>query len=303
MLAAAAAHGRVEDEGFRVRKDGSRFLANVVITALRDEKGELRGFAKVTRDITERRRAEEQARALLRLEEAARARGALISLMAHEIRTPLTSFDAYLEGLRRRLARGDPAIEAAFSRLKAQIERLAKLTDELGEAGRLESKQELPLAMRDEDLGEIVREAAAFHATALAARGGGRRLTLACDPGPMPIRAHRARIEQVIANLVENAVKYSPEGGDVELRLGREDGWYRLEVADHGIGIPEEDLPRLSERYFRAGNVAGDQYPGLGIGLAITRDVVARHGGSIDFRSKLGAGTTVTIRLPAAGRG
>jgi PAS domain S-box-containing protein len=300
--------GRYEEEGWRVRKDGTRFYANVVVTALRGPKGELRGFAKVTRDVSERKRAEEQAgqlraerEARLALEAANAARSAFLSMFAHELRTPLTALRMYVGAMRKKNDTGQRIEPELFIRLDSQIARFSKLVADVGDSALVESGRGLDLRLADEDLAAIVRESVAFHAVSLTARAAARhRIELHAEARPFPIAGDRVRLEQVLSNLFENAVKYSPDGGVIEVRVEPAgDSSYELSVRDPGIGIPAEDLAQVTDRYFRASNVPDRNFPGLGLGLSISREIIARHGGTLTIESDLGKGTVVRIRLPA----
>ncbi len=308
-LRLAAAEGRFEEDGWRLRKDGMRFFANVVITALRDGTGALIGFTKVTRDITARKRAEEQARELaserearLQAQAANGARSAYLSMVAHELRTPLTSLKAYIGAMRRKQAGGGTIDRDILRRLDAQVDRFGKLVRDIGDSARLEAGRGLELELADLDLGDAVRETVRFHALAVGGAPGARHAIVLLDSaGPLPMAGDRGRLEQVVSNLIENAVKYSPDGGPIEVALATDGRDHTLTVRDGGIGVPPAELPRLAERYFRASNVSDRHFPGLGLGLAICREIVERHGGRLEIESRLGAGTTVSVRLPAKG--
>ncbi|MFY0528052.1 sensor histidine kinase [Archangium gephyra] len=119
-------------------------------------------------------------------------------------------------------------------------------------------------------------------------------------PGPWPIFADRQRMEQVLDNLLTNAVRFSPRGGTIRVTLARVGDVLELSVSDPGIGIPAADLPFLTRRYFRASNVSPENFPGLGLGLPLVKDLVEAHGGGLRIQSEQGQGTTVTLFLPEA---
>jgi signal transduction histidine kinase len=116
---------------------------------------------------------------------------------------------------------------------------------------------------------------------------------------PCWVSADALRLEQVFINLLDNAIKYSPQGGTVEVTIGRAGAQWVASVRDTGIGIPEHELPRLAQRFFRASNAAHDQFPGAGLGLATCKEIVERHGGTLTVRSELGRGTQVSVSLVA----
>ena len=301
VLAEAARAGRFEEEGWRVRKDGSRFWASVVVTALRDGAGALRGFAKVTRDLTARRRAEAERRRRAAAEEAARLRAEFLSVAAHELKTPLTALHGMAQLTLRRYARdGDVAPERVAGALRlidAQAGKLARLVEQLLDLSRLEAGH-LALERRATDLGAL----AAAVAELFRARGDGERLRLALPGRPVRASADALRLEQVLTNLLDNALKYSPPGSPVRLRVGggaarRRPGRARLTVADRGPGVPPEDRPRLFDSFFRSPATA--HTGGVGLGLAISRQIVELHGGTIRAEFPPEGGTRVVVELDA----
>jgi PAS domain S-box-containing protein len=308
LLRAAAAEGSVEDEGWRVRKDGSRFWASVVITALRDATGALVGFGKVTRDLTERKRADEERVQLLVLEQAARvraeaaeatleARNQFLSVAAHELKTPLTSLRAAAQLLLRRLDLGagpDPqSLRRGLRVVDEQLERLARLVDQLLDVVGLEAGRLVPARART-DLAALVARAVEL----AQARAGGHALRVTA-PGPVWADVDPGRLEQVLANLLDNAIKYSPGGGPIDVELTEPGpGTVRLAVRDRGLGIPPEHRARLFERFYQAH--AGNHRSGLGLGLHLSREIVEQHGGEIRAEFPPDGGTRFVVTLPAA---
>ena len=410
-LAQAASEGRFEEEGWRVRKDGSRFWANVVLSAVRGEDGTLIGFTKVTRDMTERKRAQEQlarraqqqlavaalgvyalrtpelklvvqqatrtvAEALgipevrlvqsadslpqerseafpihapdggglpygwlvvpagrslqgdepsfvqsvanvvatalarahveqqlrsaeqaamaerertLRAEQALQERDDFVSVAAHELRTPLTALQLKLQGLER--ASTQPGTAARLEGAIRQTRRLAQLVDRLLDVSRV-AHARLEMAPEEFDLVALVRQVVDdFRDPAAQARS-----PLQVDlPESAQGRWDRMRIEQVLVNVLSNAVKYGA-GQPIAVKLEVEDDRVRLTVADRGIGIAEEDLARVFERFQRAAPIR--HYSGIGLGLYISRHIVEAHGGTISVKSRRGEGATFTIDLP-----
>jgi PAS domain S-box-containing protein len=299
-LRAAAEFGRFEDEGWRLRRDGSRFWANVVITALRTPDGGLRGFAKVTRDFTERRAAEETARRLVAetaarhaAQEAVAARDDFLAVAGHELRTPLTALLFHADTLARAGTGLPPEAAARASKVARSARRIALLVDELLDVTRI-SVGRLSLEREAVDLSELAREVVARNAEPAALAGSPLRLE-----APRPIHGSwdPGRIEQIADALVANALKYG-RGRPIEIRVEEDGGVARLVVRDHGIGIAEEDQARIFERFERAASVR--HYGGLGLGLWIVRQVVEAHGGRIAVASVLGQGSTFTVELPTA---
>ncbi len=297
-LRAAAAFGRFEDEGWRLRRDGSRFWANVVITALRYPDGRLRGFAKVTRDFTERKAAEETAHRLV-TETAAReaaqaavaARDEFLAVAGHELRTPLTALLFHAESLARAAASLPPDSAARAAKVSRSARRIARLVDELLDVTRI-SVGRLSLEPEPVDLAEVAREVVLRNAEPAALAGSPLRLD-----APRPVRGlwDPGRVEQILEALVANALKYG-RGHPIDVAVEAEGTTARLVVRDHGIGIAPEDQARIFERFERAASAR--HYGGLGLGLWIVRQVVEAHGGRIRVESAPGAGATFTVELP-----
>ena len=308
-LRIAAAEGRYEEEGWRVRKDGQRVWANVVLTAVHDASGRLRGFAKVTRDLTEKRRAEERVRAaaeetlrerarVIEAEAAVRSRDEFLSIAAHELRTPLTALRLKLQGIEDELVRsakqGVPSAKAAqrMSGALRQIGRLADLVERLLDVARI-VKGTLVLNVDDVDLGSLAERVVEDFREAASQQGS--RIVFAASGGARG-RWDAPRLEQVVVNLVGNAIKYG-EGRPIEVRVeATEEDGVRLVVADQGIGIAEEDVDRIFGRFQRAAPVRN--YGGLGLGLYVSANIVRAHGGTIRVSSRPAAGSTFIVDLP-----
>jgi PAS domain S-box-containing protein len=287
-LRVARETGRFEEEGWRIRKDGTKFWANAVLTPIRDATGELRGFAKVVRDLTERRRADEERLRLLQAQEAVRLRDEFLSIAAHELRTPLTALLLQLQSLEKAApnrASTSPALRSA--------RRLAGLVEMLLDVSRIATGR-LDLSKEDVDLVQLARDAIDHYSD--EAKRVGSQVVLEAD------RAVRGswdalRLEQVFANLLGNAIKYAA-GSSVTIRVSSRDGEARFEVADHGPGIGADDVTRIFGRFERA--APSRHYGGLGLGLYIARQVVEAHGGSIGVHETPGGGATFSVVLPRA---
>jgi PAS domain S-box-containing protein len=304
-LAVAVKEGRFEDEGWRVRKDGSRFWANVIITALLDSKGELQGFAKVTRDLTERRRTEEQARQLA-AEQAARAeaeganrrKDEFLALLGHELRNPLAPLRNAVQILS--LSGGDPALVAqARDMIARQVTQMTRLVDELLDASRI-SRGKVQLRRERLDLAALVRATAADHQPEL--QEAGLTLTIEVPSAPLEVDGDPARLTQVLGNLLHNAGKFTDPGGRVTVRLMEEKGLVSLSVADTGIGITPEALPKLFEVFSQVEASIERSKGGLGVGLAVVKGLIELHGGRVRAASAgPGHGAVFTVTLPLAG--
>jgi len=209
-----------------------------------------------------------------------------VSDAAHELHTPLTALHTNLE-----LAPD----EAFVRRAQAQVERLERLTEGLLDLSRVElgGSQEghAPL-----ELVTLVKQASELYASRAEQAGLAFNLTL--PESPVTVRGDRAQLRQVLENLLDNAIKFTPEGGSVGAGIHQHGGQVELWVEDTGIGIPVDDLPRLFDRFHRGGNAAG--YPGSGLGLAIAKAIVEHHGGRIEAESVLGEGTRLFFTLPKA---
>ncbi len=298
-LEVAARLGRFEDEGWRVRKDGTRFWANVVITALRDHEGTLRGFAKVTRDFSERRASEETARRLAdetaarrAAQEAVAVRDEFLSIAGHELKTPLTALLFHAESLAKNAATLPPKdVAERAARMVRNAQRLARLVEELLDVSRIAAGR-LSLEREEVDLAALARER--ISRLADAAAGAGSRIDLAA-PESVVGSWDRLRLEQVFQNLLSNALKYG-RGMPIEVRVAAGPRTAQLVVRDHGVGIPPADQARIFERFERA--VSSRHYGGLGLGLWIARQIVEALGGRIRLVSRPGDGAEFTVELP-----
>ena len=242
-----------------------------------------------------------QVRARLAAEEAVRARDTFLSIAAHELRTPITALKGTAQLLLRRQARG--TLDAAqladtLRNLDHSANRLVELTGDLLDVARIRTGQ-LPLDPRPIDLAAL---AAAAAAQARVRADDGHRLTLDAPDDLPPVMADAGRIEQVLTNLLDNALKYSPAGGAVAVAVRADGAGATVAVRDAGIGLPPESLTAIFEPFGRAANAAASNLPGMGLGLHICRTIVERHGGWIAAASAgEGRGTTVTFWLPTAG--
>lgn len=301
LLDEARRNGSAKYEGWRVRRDGTRFWADVVITALYDDDGSLYGFAKVTRDLSERRENEQRERALLveqearrGAEEAVRIRDRFLSIAAHELRTPIHTLHLSADLMLKRRAAGtlDPdQLAIGLARIAKATARLSGLVNDLLDVSKLTSG-ELALSRSDVDLGDLASGIVELY------RGThqGRRLDFDAEPGVI-ISADAARVEQVISNLIENALKYSQPPAPISVEVSSEQGGGLLKIVDEGIGMDAQAIAAMERPFTRGANAA--HIEGLGLGLYIAHEIVSRHGGTIGFGSGThGAGTTVRVWLP-----
>jgi PAS domain S-box-containing protein len=256
-----------------LRADGRRIDISVGLAPHPDLLGHLGGISAIIRDIGERRKIE-------------RLQQEFLAMATHELRNPLTSIRANAQIMQRRAAYSERAADAILS----QSIRLGRLVDDLLLASQIEADR-LDLRLEETDLVAEVR----MLAESLALE----RATVETEDGSesMIVLADRERLGQVIANLVTNAVKYSPEDSEIAVRVSRGQDTVSIAVADRGVGIPPEAIPRLFDRFYR---VAATQLrtPGIGLGLYITRRIVEAHGGRITVESEPGQGSTFTVTLP-----
>ncbi len=297
MLARAREEGSSEDEGWRMRKDGSRFWANVVITALRDTDGTLRGFAKVTRDMTERRATEDALRTAREEAIAANhAKSRFLSRTSHELRTPMNAilgFGQLLEIDADQFATGH---RAAIEQITKAGRHLLSLINDLLDISSIEAG-EAELRLEPLPLDEIVREAHDLAAPLIAAAG----LSFKLEPvdAKLAILADRRRVTQVILNLLANAAKYAGSGTFVRLSSMVRPGEVTVRVEDDGPGIALADLPRLFTSFDRLGQQDRSRIEGSGLGLALSKSLIESMGGTIGYDA-LPQGACFWFTLPMA---
>lgn len=224
-----------------------------------------------------------------RLAEQEAIRREFIVNASHELRTPLTNLQGYLEALRDGVLPPDPA---TFDSLREEVDRLTRLAASLDVLG---GEERTPGVARDVDVASIVRGAADLVAPALARRS--IELSMEVEPG-LHARVRRDELTQALANLLQNAVRYTPEGGEVRVSAARTAEGIDVRVANTGPGIPEQDLPRVWERFYRVEKSRDRERGGAGIGLAIVRQLVEGAGGRVGVTSE-GGWTTFSLMLPA----
>src|ERR1051325_7701679 len=281
VLQRAAEHGHFEDEGWRLRKDGTQFWANVVVTAMRDAKGAIRGFSKITRDLSERKRAEETVNALNKELES------FTYSVSHDLRSPLRAIDGYARMLEEDYAgRLDAEAQRLLAVVRDNSRRMGRLIDDLLAFSRL-GRQEP--AKQPVDMTGLAREVV----TELA-NGSAANVELATLP---PAEADRSLMRQVWANLVGNALKYSGKRADPRIEIGgcQENGETQYWVRDNGVGFDMRYAAKLFGVFQRLHRV--DEFDGTGVGLAIVQRVVTRHGGRVWAESKLGEGACFHFSL------
>jgi PAS domain S-box-containing protein len=303
-LEIATRTGVYEEEGWRLRKDGTRFWANVVITALRKPDGSLAGFAKVTRDLTERRAAQERAidaaRKAAISEEANRTKSQFLASMSHELRTPLNAIGGYAELLAMGV-RG-PVTNAQLEdlqRIKRSQEHLLGIINDILNFSRIEAGQTTyDLAMVH--LSDVLEAVGDMMEPQAAAKG--LELEVHECPTDVVAWADKAKVEQILINLLSNAVKFT-ERGKVSLDCDWHDSQtISIDVSDTGVGIPANELERIFEPFVQVGRSLTQTQEGTGLGLAISRDLARGMGGDIVVTSEDQKGSRFTLKLPRTAR-
>jgi PAS domain S-box-containing protein len=283
--------GRFEDEGWRVRKDGSRFWASVIITALFDETGRHRGFAKITRDLTERRR-------ISTLEDEGRRITTFLAMLGHELRNPLTPISNAVAIMERLGQAVDTKTLARMnSIISRQLKQITRLVDDLLDVGRITSGK-IHLESKPVQLSDVVEEAVEMLKPSADAK---HHALVFRDPVPdLWITGDRARMIQVVCNLLNNAIKFTPDGGRIEVQLRQAGAHAELSVSDNGPGIAPSHLPRVFMLFSQGDQEISRPQGGLGLGLTLVEQLVTLHGGNISAFSKgmPGEGVEFVIRLP-----
>ncbi|HKB04573.1 MAG TPA: ATP-binding protein, partial [Gemmataceae bacterium] len=315
-LRVAGQVGRFEDEGWRVRKDGSLFWANVVITAVRDDRGHLQGFSKVTRDLTERKRGEDalreahagleenvrartaeltEANAALRAEveqrrrleeelqqrvgelaEADRHKNEFLAMLAHELRNPLAPIRNAVQILRTPGADRRTA-DHARAMMERQLQQLVRLVDDLLDVSRI-MRGKITLDRQPVDLATVVGRAAETAQPVIDAYG--HELVVNLPDQPVVLEGDQVRLAQVISNLLTNAAKYTEKAGHIWLNAETDDDEVVIRVRDSGVGIAPDLLPRVFYLFVQAERSLARSNGGLGVGLTLVKRLVEMHGGA-----------------------
>lgn len=302
-LQKALTEGRAENERWHVRKDGSRFWGSGIVTSLRDENGQLQGLAKIMRDFTDRKQAEEERTRLLAREQEARTQAEsanrmkdeFLATLSHELRSPLNAMLGWTSLLRTRkfdAATTARAIETIERNAKAQ----ARLIEDLLDVSRI-IRGQLRLTVRPLELIPVIESA--INTVRPAADAKNIQVHLLLDTFVGSISGDPDRLQQIIWNLLTNAIKFTPEGGQVQVYLQGDRSHVEISVSDTGEGISPDFLPYVFDRFRQADNSITRSYTGLGLGLAIVRHLVELHGGTVRAESLgAGQGSTFIVKLP-----
>ncbi|GAA1033841.1 hypothetical protein GCM10009557_36810 [Virgisporangium ochraceum] len=284
------------------RPDSGEFPVELAIWARRD--GDTWTFNAFLHDIRARRRGEEALREALereranatRLEALDQAKDDFVATVSHELRTPLTSMSGYLELLLDGDAGDVPVHQQRMLQTMARnAGRLRALIEDLLLVNQMDAGN-LHLDLEPTALPELVNRVVSGVSGLAEARS--QRIEVGIDPDLDPVLADAPHLEKAARALLTNAVKFSPDGAAIRVFVSRTDGEVELAVVDEGVGIEEDDLPRLFDRFFRTSQATRAAVQGAGLGLTIARRIVEEHGGSITVCSKLGHGSTFRIRLP-----
>jgi len=294
-LKVAAEVGHVLDEGWRVRKDGSKFWASVLTTALRDDQGTLHGYAKLTRDMTQYKMAQE---ALVQAKEVAeqsnRFKDQFLSTMSHELRTPLNAVLGFSDLLNEE--RYGPLNERQrryVGHIHTGGKHLLRLINDILDLSKIEAGR-LHLAIESVSVNACMSEAV----DCLRPLSDRKSQTMVVKPSAdLSVRADSMRLKQILMNLLGNAVKFTPDGGKIELSAQRAGDAVRVEVRDSGPGIPAAEQKLIFEAFYRL-RQTGKTSEGTGLGLAITQRLVELQGGSLGLESQLGSGSCFYFTLP-----
>jgi PAS domain S-box-containing protein len=292
-LALARETGEAKDEGWRVRREGTLFWAGTVITALKDGEGKLYGFANVTQDLTQRRQAESLAQTSQRMHE-------FIAMLAHELRNPLAPIRNAV-ALMGRKGLKDPTLEAMRQTIDRQSVHLTRLLDELLDVNRI-ARGHFAVERVPVDLQEVIIRAIETARPLIDALA--HRFQTAIPEGPLLVLGDGVRLTQAVVNVLNNAAKYTLQGGNIRLNVFARSTEVEIRIVDDGTGIDKSQLEKVFDLFVQVTPNPANTLGGLGVGLALVRRIVELHGGSIQARSAgLGRGSEFIIRLPLAIKG
>ncbi|HEY9723019.1 MAG TPA: PAS domain-containing sensor histidine kinase, partial [Oscillatoriaceae cyanobacterium] len=299
LLAQARAEGHVEDQGWRKRKDGSRFWADAIITAIYDERGEFVGYGKVTRDLSEQKALEEQRQQLVAsLRQSDELKDQFLAILSHELRTPINAIMGFGSVL------DDEVLGPLNSKQHAYMEKLLggadtmlQLVNDLLDMSRIQAGR-FSVSPRTACLRDAIEQVVS--SMEIFAQAKHQHLVNAVR-GELPsVFADEQRVAQVLTNLISNAIKFTPEGGTITVRARQEGSQLFCEVEDNGRGIDLKHFPKLFQRFGQLDTSNTRAAGGIGLGLSIAKAIVEAHGGEIGVDSEPGKGSTFWFSLPVA---
>ncbi len=301
-LSEAARRGNIRDQGLRVRKDGSTFEAEVILTALRNDQGTLRGYSKVTRDITDQIRSREFEAEKIAAQKASKAKDDFLAALSHELRTPLTPALAAATYLEENAKKIPQEFVEDVQLIKRNVKLQARLIDDLLDLTRI-TRGRLRIDLENCDAHIIINNAIDIASSAIAAKQ--LKLSTNLDAKQHHILADCIRLQQVFWNLINNAVKFTHPSGQITIHTFNDDAArFHFEITDNGIGIEPERLASLFTPFEQADASVTRQFGGLGLGLAISKHLVDLHHGTIEAKSRgrsFGAIFSVTLDTAAKG--
>jgi signal transduction histidine kinase/ActR/RegA family two-component response regulator len=272
-----------------IRADGTLGWTFSRAIPLLDAHGRIVEWFGTAKDVTERKRTEQE------LRESDRRKDEFIAVLAHELRNPLAPLINAVQLLRR--AANDTATrDQAFAIIERQTSSIARLVDDLMEMARVTSGR-LTLQRERVPLADVVERSVEIVSGLMNQRG--HRLSITLPPQPVEVCADANRLQQILVNLLNNAAKYTDDGGRIDLIVSREGELAAIRVLDTGIGIEAELMPRLFQPFTQSPYSVGRSRGGLGIGLSLVRRLIELHGGTIEARSEIGVGSEFTVKLPA----
>jgi signal transduction histidine kinase len=273
----------------RRAKDGRLIDVSLTVSPIRLRNGNIIGASKIARDITEQRQLRQEA------DEASRAKDHFLAMLSHELRTPLNAVLGYIDMLRNNIV-PEQQRGKAIEIVARNAELLTRLVNDVLDTSRIVTGK-LRMELHDCNLSTLVGEVV----ESVRETSSAKRVELTSQiPSDVHVQGDPDRLRQTIWNLLSNALKFTPAGGQIRVSLEADDTYVRVIVQDTGIGLSAESLPYLFQRFWQVQTVDNRSHGGLGLGLALTRHIVEMHGGSISARSAgLGQGSTFEVRLPA----
>ena len=287
-LSSAVQNGSVSAEGWLARKGGMRFWADISISTLHDHDRPMRGFAVITRDLTERNR-------VAALEQSHESAYVFLAMLSHELRNPLAPLMTSVDILRMRSV-GDPVVQQTSDVIARQVQHLTRLVDDLMDVSRITSGR-IALALSPVDIGVPVARAVELSRPLIDTKGHSLHLLL--PERPVMVSGDLTRLTQVMVNLLNNAAKYSPPGGRIDVRVKKEGSLVVVRVTDTGSGMPRELVPRVFDLFTQGARSLDRAEGGLGVGLTLVHKIVELHAGTVTAYSEgVDRGSEFVVRLP-----